>query len=104
MGISAARIELAPGESVQLPKPMFFVAPYLPPDTLPTNCEVQWAVGHGATIAESGLLTIARDAQPGLTVLVSAQVDTHVARHNVLVIDPAPNPLAATWTQTDPPT
>lgn len=103
LGISATRIELAPGESVQLPKPAFFVAPYQAPDTLPTNCAVQWSVAGDATIGSTGLLTIARDASPGSTVVVSAQVDTLVARQNVLVVDPAPNPLAGTWTQSDPP-
>jgi hypothetical protein len=104
LGISATRFELAPGESVQLPKPAFFVAPYQAPDTLPANCGVQWSVAGDATIGSTGLLTIARDARPGSTVLVSAQVDTLVARQNVLVVDPAPNPLAGTWTQSEPPT
>lgn len=82
---------------------MLFIAPFLPPDTIPANCEVQWSVTGEATVGSTGLLTISRDAQPGSTVLVSAQVDTLVARQNVLVIDPAPNPLAATWTQSEPP-
>lgn len=85
-------------------RPRLFVAPYLPPDTIPTGCEVRWSVTSGATISDAGLLTIAPDASPGSTVVVSAQVDTLVARQSVLVVDPAPNPLAGTWTQTDPPT
>jgi hypothetical protein len=103
LGISASRVELAPGESLQLERPMLFVAPYLPPDTLPTGCEVRWSVTGGATISKGGLLTVARDAAPGSTVVVTAQVDTVVARQNVQVVDPAPNPLAGTWTQSEPP-
>lgn len=104
LGISASRVELAPGESLQLDRPMLFVAPYLPPDTIPTGCEVRWSVTGGAAISERGLLTVARDASPGSTVVVTAQVDTLVARQDVQVVDPAPNPLAGTWTQSEPPT
>lgn len=94
---------MAPGESIQLTKPVFFIAPYLPPDTLPAGCNVRWSVASGATIDGSGRLTIARDATPGATVIVRAQVDTIVAEQEVRVIDPAPNPLAATWSQETPP-
>ncbi len=83
---------------------MLFLAPYLPPDTISASCDVRWSVTGAATIGGSGLLTIAPDARPGSTVIVSAQVDTLVARQGVLVVDPAPNPLAGTWTQSDPPT
>lgn len=103
LGISASRVELAPGESLQLGRPMLFVAPYLPPDTIPTDCEVRWSVTGGATISEKGLLTVARDAAPGSSVVVTAQLDTLVARQNVQIVDPAPNPLAGTWTQSEPP-
>lgn len=104
LGITTFRIELAPGETLQLERPRLFVAPYLPPDTIPTGCEVRWSVAGAAAISNAGLLTIARDASPGSTVVVSAQVDTLVARQPVLVVDPAPNPLAGTWTQSEPPT
>jgi hypothetical protein len=104
LGITASRIELAPGETLQLERPRLFVAPYMPPDTIPAGCEVRWSATGGATISDGGLLSIARDASPGSTVMVSAQVDTLVARQTVQVVDPAPNPLAGTWTQSDPPT
>lgn len=104
LGISASRVELAPGEALQMQRPGLFVAPYLAPDTIPTGCEVQWSVTPGATITGGGLLTIAADAAPGATVVVSAQVDTLVARQDVQVVDPAPNPLAGTWMQSEPPT
>lgn len=103
LGISASRVELAPGESLQLDRPKLFVAPYLPPDTISTGCAVRWSVAGEAAISETGLLTIARDASPGAIVVVTAQVDTLVARQNVQVVDPAPNPLAGTWTQSEPP-
>lgn len=104
LGINAARLELAPGESLQLDRPMLFIAPFLPPDTIPTGCSVRWSVTGPATIGNSGLLVVAADAAPGAAVLVSAQVDTLVARQSVQVVDPSPNPLAATWTQDEPPT
>lgn len=104
LGIRASRIELAPGDTLQLGRPMFFVAPFLPPDTISTDCVVRWSVAGRGTISDAGLLTVARDASPGSTVVVSAQVDTLVAQQNVLIVDPAPNPLAATWTQTELPT
>ena len=104
LGISASRIELTPGETLQLDRPMLFVAPYLPPDTISSACAVRWSVTGPATISNSGLLAVASGATPGATVLVSAQVDTLVARQTVQVVDPAPNPLAATWTQDEPPT
>lgn len=104
LGITTSRLELAPGETVQLERPKLFVAPYLSPDTIPAGCVVRWSVTTGATISDAGFLTIARDAAPGATVMVSAQVDTLVARQPVLVVDPAPNPLAGTWTQSEPPT
>lgn len=104
LGISASRVELAPGENLQLDRPMLFIAPFLPPDTVPSGCGVRWSVTGPATISTSGLLTVGRDATPGATVLVNAQVDTLLARLNVTVVDPAPNPLAATWTQDEPPT
>ncbi|MEX2326051.1 MAG: hypothetical protein WD553_04575 [Gemmatimonadaceae bacterium] len=85
-------------------RPRLFVAPYLPPDTISTDCDVEWSVAGDATIGAAGLLTVDRDASPGSTVVVSAQVDTLVARQSVLVVDPAPNPLAGTWTQSEPPT
>lgn len=104
LGITTSRIELAPGETLQMERPRLFVAPYLAPDTIPTGCEVRWSVTGGATISDAGLLTIARDASPGSTVAVSAQVDTLVAGQHVLIVDPAPNPLAGTWSQSEPPT
>lgn len=104
LGITTSRIELVPGETLQLERPRLFVAPYLPPDTIPTGCEVRWSVNGGATISDAGLLTIAAGASPGSTVVVRAQVDTLVAQQNVQVVDPAPNPLAGTWTHSDPPT
>lgn len=104
LGISASRVELAPGEHLQLDRPMLFVAPFLPPDTIPTGCSVRWSVTGPATISNSGLLVVAADAAPGAAVLVSAQVGTLVARQSVQVVDPSPNPLAATWTQDEPPT
>lgn len=103
LGISTNRIEMAPGESRQLPRPVLFMAPYLPPDTLSTDCVVRWSVASGGTIDASGLLTVARDARPGSTVEVRSYADTLVARQDVHVIDPAPNPLAATWSQSTPP-
>lgn len=104
LGISASRVELTPGENLQLDRPMLFIAPFLPPDTIPSGCDVRWSVTGSATISNSGLLAVARDASPGAMVLVSAQVDTLVARLNVQVVDPSPNPLAATWSQTAPST
>lgn len=103
LGITASRIELVPGETLQMERPSVFVAPYLAPDTLPTACDVRWSVAGGATVSSTGFLTIARDAVPGSIVVVTAQVDTLEARQTVQVVDPAPNPLAATWTQADPP-
>jgi len=103
LGIAPSAIELAPGETLQLERPRLFVAPYLPPDTIPAGCEVRWSVSGGATINHAGFLTIARDASPGSTLVVSAQVDTLTARQSVLVVDPAPNPLAGTWSQSEPP-
>lgn len=107
LGIPGGRLELAPGESVQLERPMMFTFPYAPPDSIPANCAVRWTAGAGATINESGLLAIAGDAVPGSTVTVRAQVDaqvqSYVAEANVLVVDPAPNPLAGMWTQSEGP-
>ncbi len=103
LGISTTLLEMAPGESLQMDEPVFFTAPYLPPDTLAANCVVRWSATGGAAITDAGLLTIARDARPGATVIVRAQVDTLVAEQTVHVIDPAPNPIAATWTQSVPP-
>lgn len=102
LAISVSLIELAPGESVRLPKPMLFTTPHSPPDTLPTGCDVRWSVGDGGTIAGDGEVTIARDAAPGSTVLVRARVDTLEARQLIDVVDPAPNALAGTWTQDGP--
>ncbi|MEO7647288.1 MAG: hypothetical protein ABIV11_03495 [Gemmatimonadaceae bacterium] len=103
LGISAGLLELAPGESVRLDRPMLFIAPFLPPDTISANCEVRWSATEGGAIDNSGLLTITREALPGSTVVVRAHVDTLVARQDVRVVDPAPNPLAATWSQSTPP-
>lgn len=104
LGISATLLELAPGESVQLERPMMFTAPYAPPDSIPADCAVRWSASAGATINQSGLLTVARDAVPGSRVTVHARVDSLVAEADIQVVDPAPNPLAGTWTQSDPPT
>lgn len=104
LAISAGLLELAPGESVLLDRPMLFIAPSVPPDAIPSSCEVRWSAIGGGAIDNSGLLTIQRNAQPGSTVVARAHVDTLVARQDVLVVDPAPNPLAATWSQSVPPT
>lgn len=76
-----------------------FTAPYAPPDSIPVNCAVRWSGGPGATINESGLVTITSDAVPGSRVTARAQVESLVAEAHVLVVDPAPNPLAGMWTQ-----
>ena len=98
-GIPGGLLELAPGESVQLGRPMMFTFPYAPPDSIPANCAVRWSAGPGATIDQSGLVTITSDAVPGSRVTVRAQVESLVAEAHVLVVDPAPNPLAGMWTQ-----
>ncbi len=102
LGISMTAIELAPGESVRLAKPMMYTVPHVAPDTLPTTCAVRWSVGSGATITDDGQLTITRDVAPGSIVVVRAHVDTLVAEQRILVVDPAPNPLAGQWTQGGP--
>lgn len=103
LGISLAPIEVAPGETYQLPKPVVFTIPHRPPDTLPTGCLVRWSVDSGGAIDASGRLTIVREFVPGSTVEVRAEVGTLIARQDVYVVDPAFNPLAATWSQsTDP--
>ena len=99
LGIPGGRLELAPGERVQLERPMMFTFPYAPPDSIPAACAVRWSAGAGATINESGLLTVDADAVPGSRVSVRAQVESLVAEVNVQVVDPAPNPLAGTWSQ-----
>lgn len=103
LGIPAGLLELAPGESVQLGRPMMFTAPYAPPDSIPANCVVRWSAGAGATINESGLVTIISDVTPGSRVTVRAQVESLVAEAHILIVDPAPNPLAGMWTQTEGP-
>lgn len=101
--ISLGLLEMAPGESRQLPMPMVFTSPHSPPDSLATYCQVRWSAEGGATVDGSGRLTIARDALPGSTIEVRAHVDTVIARKDIHIVDPAPNPLAATWSQnTDP--
>src|SRR5687768_9279759 len=102
LGISMSAIELAPGERARMAKPMMYTVPHVPPDTLPATCGIRWSVGSGATITEDGELTIARNAVPGSIVMVRAQVDTLVAEQRILVVDPAPNPLAGQWTQGGP--
>lgn len=102
-GIPGGRLELAPGESAQLERPMMFTFPYAPPDSIPASCTVRWSTGPGATISESGLVTITSDAVPGSTVSVRAQVESLVAESQVLVVDPAPNLLAGTWSQSEGP-
>jgi hypothetical protein len=102
-GIPGGLLELAPGESVQLGRPMMFTFPYAPPDSIPANCAVRWSADAGATITESGLVTISSDAVPGSRVTVRAQAESLVAEANILVVDPAPNPLAGMWTQSEGP-
>lgn len=104
LGISMSVIELAPGESARMAKPMMYTVPHVAPDTLPAACSVRWSVGSGATITDDGELTITRDATPGSIVVVRAHVDTLMAAQQILVVDPAPNPLAGQWTQVEPPT
>lgn len=103
LGISDTVIELGPGEGRLLPRPVMFVAPHTPPDTLAASCSVRWTVASGATIDQSGRLTIDRDARPGSIVVVHAFVDALSAQHQVQVVDGAANPLAATWRQDTPP-
>src|SRR5688500_256714 len=102
LGISMAAIELVPGESVRMAKPMMYTVPHVAPDSLPATCGIRWSVGSGATITDDGELTISRDAAPGSTVVVRAHVDTLVAAQQILVVDPAPNPIAGQWTQVGP--
>src|SRR5688500_16256662 len=94
LGISMSVIELAPGESARMAKPMMYTVPHVPPDTLPATCSVRWSAGGGATITGDGELTINRDATPGSIVVVRAHVDTLVAEQQIQVVDPAPNPHA----------
>ena len=103
LAVSVSLVELAPGEKARLPRPMLFTSPHAAPDTLPSACNVRWSAGSGGTITAGGELTIARDAAPGSTVVVRAQVDTLVAEQQIHVVDPAPSPLAGTWTQDTPP-
>lgn len=99
LAITTERLEMAPGEAMQLPRPRLFVAPHVPPDTIASSCAVRWSVDSGAAIDSDGRLTIARDARPGSMVGVLARVGTLSAVQEVHVVDPAPNPLAATWSQ-----
>lgn len=102
LGISLSALELAPGETARMGKPMMYTVPHVPPDTLPAACGVRWSAEGGATITDDGELTITRDAAPGSIVVVRAHVDTLVAAQQILVVSPAPNPLAGQWTQDGP--
>lgn len=103
LGIATASIELAPGESQQLPRPVIFVAPHVPPDTLATRCTVRWTASAGATIDQAGRITVNRDARPGSQIVVHARVNALAAHQQIQVVDGASNPLAATWGQQSPP-
>lgn len=101
--ISFSVLELVPGQSHTLHVGVGR-GPYAPPEPLPRACRVRWLVDAGAParIDQRGRLMVNAAARPGTEFLVRAVVAGDTARQPVHVVDPRPNPLAATWRQTQP--
>ncbi|HYH78496.1 MAG TPA: hypothetical protein VEX86_01820 [Longimicrobium sp.] len=94
-------LEVVPGETRTLPRPKILDGPFGEKE-LPDGCGVRWGIrGRGVTLDQRGTLRVSADAQPGDTIHVLASVAGTWMRAMGFVVDPAPHPLAGTWSQRD---
>jgi len=92
-------LEVVPGEKRALGRPYIFDGPFGMKD-LPKSCPVLYAVrGSRATVDARGHLSVPADAAPGSTFEVLANTAGVWGQQTAYVIDPRPNPLAGTWSQ-----
>ncbi|HYH83553.1 MAG TPA: hypothetical protein VEX86_27410 [Longimicrobium sp.] len=100
LSISLYPIQVAPGE--RTPVGLFWFVGNRPADPLPRHCHVAWSVEpRGAGRISRGRVSAPASARPGSEFTLVARVGRHVARQQVHVVDPRPNPLASYWTQRD---
>jgi hypothetical protein len=94
-------LEVVPGETRTLPRPKILDGPFGDKE-LPAACGVRWGVrGGGVSIDRGGTLRVAATAAPGDTFQVLALAAGVWMEGMGFVVDPAPNPLAGTWSQPD---
>jgi hypothetical protein len=101
--IAIEPLEMVPGERRVLELSMVR-APYTPSEPVPAACKARWSVNEGshARVDDRGRFRLTRYARPGEQVVVSVNVGGRKVRQEVHVIDPHPNPIAGTWSQSGP--
>jgi len=101
--IAIEPLEMVPGERRVLTLSMVR-APYTPSEPLPAACRARWSVPAGShtRVDNRGQLQVTRYAKPGDQIVVTVDVGGRKVRQEVHVIDPHPNPIAGTWTQSGP--
>ena len=92
-------LEVVPGEKRALGRPYIFDGPFGMKE-LSKSCPVLYAVrGSRATVDPRGNLAVPADAVPGSTFEVLVYTAGTWGRQTASVVDPGPNPLAGTWSQ-----
>lgn len=92
-------LEVVPGEKRALGRPYVFDGPFGMKE-ISKGCNVAWAVRGGeATVDGRGNLAVSADALPGSTFDVLAYTAGVWGWQTVFVVDPRPNPIAGTWSQ-----
>jgi hypothetical protein len=101
--IAVEPLEMVPGERRVLELSMVR-APYTPSEPVPAACRARWSVSDGshARVDDRGRFRLTRYARPGEQVVVSVDVGGRKVRQEVHVVDPHPNPVAGTWSQSGP--
>ncbi|HEX8904776.1 MAG TPA: hypothetical protein VF771_08045 [Longimicrobiaceae bacterium] len=102
LAITAEPIQVAPGDTTTL-RAVWYAGGYMPPLPIPARCKATWAVRPAAAgrIDARGRLSVPAAARPGSRFAVVARMGRDTARQTVIVVDPRPNPLAASWRQAE---